>query len=129
MQNDNNALLSQSGAIIAAVSFFLPWIGCDNQTISGADMGGVLWIVFIAALIILGSTIYFKNLGILEKSRPIVITSALVAIGLMLYEYIKIKNNELSGFLDFDIKFGSISTLIGFILALFGSNNLESKKQ
>ena len=132
MGKENKALISQVGAIISGVCFILPWVGCESgmpgieKNISGADIGDELWIVFIAAVVILIISFYFSSLNQPEKAKPFIIISSLVAIGILLFKYIKFKNNELSGLLNFEIKVGSIGTLVGFALSLFGSTLIET---
>ncbi len=123
MNGNGKIFISLVGAIISAICFFLPWIGCEGgrRTPSGAEIGGELWVVFIAALVIIAAVFFFKQQKQIEKARPIVAVSSLVALAMLLYEYIKMTNDEFAQFIKFEIKFGSIGTLIGFVLALIGT--------
>jgi hypothetical protein len=56
-------LLSPAGAILTLVCFFLPWgrFSCMgvNQSMSGAQLGGEVWLVFFSALVVLAAGVAF----------------------------------------------------------------------
>lgn len=130
--------LSPAGAGITIICFFLPWarISCDigpERNFSGADFGGVFWLVFLAALIIIGGFFYFKSQNTVEKSKPIIIISALVGLGVILIKYLHFVSGIKTEFgtikpedVGFTIQYGGIGAILGLILALIGVKNLEN---
>jgi len=114
------SIISPIGGIIAAVCFFMPWVGCMGQNSSGADAGGVLWLVFLAALGIVGVFLHFKSSGTLSEAKLPVIGCAVVGIAIMLLKYVAFLNSEYSEF--FKLRFGSIGTLLGFVAAMYGTS-------
>jgi hypothetical protein len=125
--------LSPSGAILALVCFFLPWVKLSwgpgiEQRISGARMGGIVWVVFIAALGILGSFIFFKSRNRVPQSRPIIAVCSIVALAVILVKYLDSKNGTSTEFVRIrpedvgaSIQPGGVGTLIGLALSLAGS--------
>jgi len=77
INNNKKIYITPTGAIIAIIFFFIPWVkmSCMGETryASGADLSGVFWIIFGAAVLILLAFIYFKNQEQLEKATPIVV--------------------------------------------------------
>lgn len=139
-QKDSKIFLSPSGAIISIICFFLPWVrfSCmgEVKNSSGADMGGYFWLVFVAALAILLIFFIFYNRQELVKAKPLIILSSLIALGVILFQYIKFAAGENTEFgrvkpedIGLSIQFGGIGTLIGFILSLIGSFFLKSGKK
>jgi hypothetical protein len=135
--DDKKRFITPSGAGIALICFFLPWakFSCMGEVKyqSGADLGGIFWAVFVAALAILAAYFVFSNNKQLKKAKPIVIASSLIALGILLYQYIryslgvetdlgKIKLEDIG----FSLQFGGIGTVIGYLLALFGTSFLNS---
>jgi hypothetical protein len=88
--------LTPTGAGIALICFFLPWIefSCGTMTgsISGAEMGGVMWVVFVAALLSLLAFYYFRNYDELDRAKPVVVLSGLTAIAIMVYKFFNYKS-------------------------------------
>ncbi|MCH8289130.1 MAG: hypothetical protein IID12_08505 [Candidatus Marinimicrobia bacterium] len=136
-QEDKNTFISPAGAIIAAICFFLPWIkfSCAGQTkyASGADLGGIYWVVFISALAIIGAFFFFRSQRQVGKSKVITILSSIVALGVMVFKYVNFTNGMETEFgtikpedIGLEIQFGGIGTLLGFVVALIGSQFLKS---
>ncbi|MDR3580066.1 MAG: zinc ribbon domain-containing protein [Oryzomonas sp.] len=130
-------MISPSGAGLALLCFFLPWmeVSCVGQTktISGADIGGEFWIVFIAALVALGAYLYFKNLNMLKTAQPIITLASLVGIGFLMYKLLKVNSGVDTGFgkltlADFGFKpqIGIYGTVLGFLMSLLGSIELSN---
>lgn len=131
-KNDSKVILTPSGAGIAAICFFLPWmkISCMGETkyVSGADIGGILWAVFIAALLIIMAVMFYKNKNEIHKAKAVVSISSLAALLIIFFKFghffilgeetalgrIKPKDVGMT------IHIGSIGTVIGFILSLIG---------
>ncbi|MBF0449818.1 MAG: hypothetical protein HQK75_03875 [Candidatus Magnetomorum sp.] len=94
----------------------------------------IFWLVFVSALLIILVFFIYKNTNQLEKAKPIIVLSAICAICIMIYQYIRFQAGFDNGFgktikpqdLGFSLKFGSIGTLIGFLLSLFGAFHLNS---
>ena len=142
-QKDNRIFLTPSGAIISIICFFLPWVrfSCMGvvKNASGADLGGSFWLVFVAAIAILLIFFLFKNRNELHKAKPLIIISSLIALGVILFQYIRFSAGENTDFgrvrpqdIGLSIQFGGIGTLIGFILSFIGSfflNTSDTDKQ
>jgi Co/Zn/Cd efflux system component len=125
------------GAILAAICFFLPWVkfSCSGieKTASGSELGGILWLVLLAALVVVGAFFFFRNQGQIQKSKPIILVSSIVALAVMIVRYIIFMSGEKTQFgtirpqdIGLSFQFGAIGTLIGFIVALFGTTFLKS---
>lgn len=147
--------LTPAGAGIALICFFLPWIefscGSMKGSISGAEIGGVIWVVFVAAVLSLLAFYYFRNYDELDRAKPVVILSALVAIAIMVNKYFNYKSGmgccqggmeqlgnipamkeilgestDIPNF-DYNVKFGAYGTALGFLISLIGSNFLDKQ--
>jgi len=135
--NSNNLKIftSPAGAGIAIICFFLPWVkfscGGPPKYASGAELGGVFWLVFFAALAIVGAFFILRSQKQTVKSRPVIIISSIVAMAVILFKYIEFANGGKSGIrpgdIGLSIQFGGIGTIIGFVVALIGVSflNLE----
>jgi len=142
---DKTFFISPAGAAIAVLCFFLPWVevscnsfgGRELHSVSGADMGGILWIAFVAAIAIIVAVLVYRAQNQLQKAQPIVILCAITAFVVMLIQYIRF-SNETSGQqtpfgrvrpedlgISFSIQIGGIGTLLGFAVALIGSAFLK----
>jgi hypothetical protein len=156
MDENRGIWLTPAGAGIALICFFLPWIefscGAMKGTISGAEMGGVMWVVFVAALLSLLAFYYFRNYDELDRAKPVVVLSALVAIAIMVYKYFNYKSgagccqggvDQLSNIpamksllgenanipeFGYNIKFGAYGTAAGFLLSLIGGHFLDRQQ-
>jgi TRAP-type uncharacterized transport system fused permease subunit len=135
---NKNVFLTPAGAVIALICFFLPWVkfSCSGieQTVSGFQIGGELWIVFAAAFIILFVFYFFRNQKQLNKARPVVILSAVVGLAVLLFKFLKFATPQKTEFgtmtpkdMGLSIQFGAIGTVIGLILALIGSSFLKTQ--
>ena len=135
---NKSVFLSPAGALIALICFFLPWvkISCSGieQTASGSQIGGELWIVFAAAVVILGAFYLFRNLKQLDKARPVVILSSLSGLAVLLFKFLKFATPQETEFgtitlkdIGSSIQFGAVGTVIGLIMALIGSSFLKTQ--
>lgn len=122
---DGLSYISAIGSAISLICFFTPWIGCSEKTFSGADLGGDMWIVFGTSAISLIAFFFFKSLKTLSKSKVIILLSSLIGLGFLLYKYSKFRNNDFG----FEIKWGSIATLIGIGISLVGVGFLTDEVQ
>lgn len=140
-RENRRVFITPAGAAIAAICFFLPWVefSCDGRTrntASGADMAhndGFCWIFFAATLVILAA-FFLRAQRQTSKARPIVILSALLSLGILIYKYIEFsKGVQLLGRtytpqeLGLSIRFGGVGTFAGFVLVLIGSAFLTSQ--
>lgn len=123
--DDILSYMSVIGSSISAICFFAPWIGCSGKTISGAEMGDDLWLIFASSAISLLAFIIFKSQKTLSKARSIVTVSSLIGLGYLLYKYAKLQSGEFHD--AFEIKWGSIATLIGFFISLVGVSFLKDE--
>lgn len=129
---DKKVWITPSGALLSAICFFLPWvkISCMQQVKhqSGADLGGELWMVFVAAILILLTFGWFRYHKCLHQGRIIVALSAFTAWSLILHYYFYSVSNKVDTQLGFikpeDLKitmeWGLYGTVIGFAVALIG---------
>jgi len=128
--------MTPSGAGLALLCFFLPWaeVSCVGQTktISGADLGGQFWIVFVVAAIALCSFFYFNNIKALSKAKPIIIIASIIGLGFLGFKIYQFDQGIDTGFgkiklsdIGFNPQFGSIGTLLGFLMAFVGSFGLS----
>lgn len=136
--NNKGVFLSPAGAVIALICFFLPWVkfSCsgNEQTVSGSQIGGELWIVFTAAVVILGAFYLFRSQKQLDKARPVVILSSLAGLAVLLFKFLKFVTPQETEFgtitlkdIGSSIQFGAVGTVIGLIMALIGSSFLKTQ--
>lgn len=125
-ENEGKSFLSLIGGAIALISFFAPWVGCKGQTVSGYDLSGERWLVFAAAGVIVGSYLFFLNSKSLEKAKYYVIVSSIIGLGYMIFLYIQMQEHEYAKYLE--VKWGGITTVLGFLLSLIGVSYLQSPK-
>ncbi len=126
-----SVFLTPAGAGIAIICFFLPWVrvSCGTITVeaSGGRIGGILWLVLAAALIILAAFIYryFRQRRDLFKLKLITLLSGGAAIIIMIYKFISAFAGDgadirLSDFWSV-IRFGAIGELLGLLMAMGGA--------
>lgn len=136
-KEDKKVFLTPVGAIIALIFFFLPWVkvSCAGRVrnVSGAEIGGIFWLVFVAAVAIIVAFFYFRSKKQLEKSMPVAILGSLFALAVMFIRYISLSCGQKSVFvrtgskvIDCTIQVGGIGTIIGFILAIIGAGFLKT---
>jgi len=149
-------MFTPAGAVLAAISFFLPWVSfsCSGmkRVASGYDLthgSSEYWVVFIGAAVILGLYFAFQKsedkqqikIGAItlskEQMKQGIIAISAISIGIMIYGYVK---SEIIGFdsgfrtkikgsdIGLSVQFGAISSVIGFILAAIGTKYLEETK-
>ncbi len=130
-KSSGSAMISPAGAAIAAICFFLPWVklSCAPEPMSGAQLGGILWLALIAALAILVVVPLYKSRGRAGDARPIVLISALVGLGVMAYKAIQIFGGQAAQQLGAQVQFGAIGSALGLLVALGGAGALENELQ
>ncbi len=112
------SFISPGGAGVAAVCFFLPWVKACGQTASGADLGGIFWVVFLAAIAIIGAFFYFGSRNEVTKSKRVAVFGSLAGVGILIWKYFEARR-ELGGAIDFEV--GAIGTILGFAAAFLGA--------
>lgn len=122
-QESGSNFITPGGAGIAAICFFMPWVKACGQSVSGAQMGGIFWVVFLAAVAIVGAFFFFRSQNEVEKTKPVAIVGSLLGIGILLWKYSEARK-QLGGMIDFE--FGSIGTVVGLVASLLGATFLES---
>jgi len=121
-------LASPAGAGIAIICFFLPWVevSCSAMTFraTGAQLGGMFWVVLALAVIILASFIVFRLIRQPSRFKQVSVVASALALTIMLYEFISAFARG-----GTDVNFGEIFTalrigswgeFLGFMLALAG---------
>ena len=126
------ALISPAGAVLAALCFFLPWgrFSCAgiSRTMTGAQIGGVFWIAFAAALaipLVIGASFLFRRLA---WARLAVAGLALLGLAILLVEQLRFSHGQGTGFghvrasdVGVQLRLGGAGTLLGLLIALAGS--------
>lgn len=131
-KEDKKVFLTPAGAIIALIFFFLPWVkvSCASRirNVSGAEIGGIFWLVFVAALAIIVAFLYFRSKKRLEKSGLVAIFGSIVALLVIFLKYLSSTCGQKSALvkagskvIGCTIQLGAIGTIIGFVLAIVGS--------
>ena len=141
--------LTPSGAILAVLAFFLPWVKltCSGQVhrVSGFQLAKndqLYWVVFAAAILILVGFFFLKNKWEWGKIKKLSLFSSLAGMGILLYKYFDFRSsmNSMEQFMggsstggweqslqqgsqDFQLtlQFGAYACLLGFILAGLGA--------
>jgi uncharacterized membrane protein len=137
---DKGSFITPAGGAIVVICFFLPWVqfSCGGyvRTVSGVEMAngdGSLWLVFCAAVVILGAYFAFKVQGRVARSRPLVIISALIGLCLMAFKSYGFVAGEQTMFgrisprdLGISPQLGVLGTFVGFLLSLVGTAAMRS---
>ena len=121
--------LTPAGAGIAIICFFLPWVkvSCGTITVeaSGARIGGIFWLVFAIAILIIISFFYFRSRKDHAIGKLIAIYGSVLSMLVILYKFITTFSG---GSVDINMSdFGSVirpgafGEFFGFIMALAGS--------
>lgn len=125
-QKDSTRLITPGGAGLAVVCFFLPWVRACGQDLSGAQIASngshELWLILVAAIVIIGGFFIFDRQNNFKKMKPIVLVCAILSLLIMLLKLIQIKKE---GGNIIEIQYGSVGTVIGFIASLFGLKFLK----
>jgi len=125
-------VISPAGALLAILCFFLPWgrFSCAgiSRTLTGAQIGGVFWIVFAAALAILlaiGAGLLLRRLHL---ARLAVAGLALLGLVILLLEQLRFARGQATGFghvhagdIGVELRLGGAGTLLGLLAALGGA--------
>ncbi len=119
--------VSVIGSSVSALCFFAPWVGCSGQSISGADLGGSFWLVLLVSVVSLISFFFFKYVNQISKAKIFISICSAIGIIFLIYKYIDFQSNEFTE--AFEIKWGGIATLLGFIISLIGVSFLKDEEK
>jgi predicted transporter len=112
-------------------------VSCGSKEImvSGARTGGLLWIVFASAVIILASFIILERKNRSGLFRLLALSGSVLALSTILYKYISVMRNPHIPFyvpesaIDVDLKPGAVGTILGLIATLLGTVFFRSGSQ
>jgi hypothetical protein len=131
--------LTPAGAALAIVCFFLPWARVDcapgvRKSMSGAELGGLLWVVLVAAITILVAFIFLGIHRRLAWAHPIVTLASLAALIALVAKSIALslgKGTPVGTIRPEDIgvkaQIGGLGTAVGFLLALVGARCMKPR--
>ncbi len=118
--------------MIALICFFLPWVkvscGRTTKSFSGPDIGGIFWLVLIAALTMVVAFFYFRYKNQPEKIKYVAVIGLIIAFLAMCIKYISVTHglNSLlfkagTKVVGFKVQAGAIGALLGFVLVIIGA--------
>lgn len=134
--SDNKIYVSVMGAIIVIICFFLPWVEMDcmgKKTISGADIGGPLWVVPIGAAIFIFVFYSFYKRNEISKIVSVALINFVIATIIIAYKYFSFTESlkkELGSTpesLGMTLKYGAVLTIIGEVIILVGCAFIKEK--
>lgn len=135
----SHELISPTGAGIIIICFFLPWLrvscGAKKIILRGSDMGGALYIVLGAAILMILAFAILKLLGQTHFSRYIFCGGSLLAAGTIAYKYITVALNPNIPFyvpekmVGFELRPGAYGIILGLVLSGLGALLLERPKK
>lgn len=122
--------MSLGGAVGILACFFLPWVevSCRNaRSFSGAAIGGYLWIVFGAGVVVLVGMLAAGRLRRPRSLGFLAAAAAAVGIGVMLARYViflrgRAANTWVVNPEDVELRFryGCIGTLVSLFVVFVG---------
>lgn len=132
----NSQFITLAGGILALVCFFLPWVKSDylgtSITASGFDIVtkqqvNLITIAFIAAVAIIGISVYMVKKQTPWKSKWPVLISSAIGLGCILLGFLRINAGIDTPFskvtaeeLKFAFLYSAFGTILGFILSIVG---------
>ena len=129
--------LTPFGAAVVVICFFLPWVKFScvgvKRTMSGAQLGGVFWLVPIAGTVALGAFAYCFSRGQARKSWPVAVLASLAGLALIVYKYLSLWRGEETPYgtitpedIGLTVQVGAAGTVLGLLLVLAGVPFLRS---
>lgn len=124
--------LSPAGALLTLVSFFLPWakVSCApvvDKTVSGASLGGVMWLVLPLAAGSLVCFLYFLMRSAVGRYRPFAVIASAAALVIIVARCVSLARGAQSGvsgiasnLVGVHIQPGGAALLFGLALSLAG---------
>jgi glucan phosphoethanolaminetransferase (alkaline phosphatase superfamily) len=136
-KEDKKTFLTPAGAMIALICFFLPWVkiscGRSTKSFSGPDIGGIFWLVLIAALVMVIAFFYFRRKNQPEKSKYVAIIGSIMALLAIIVRYISLVYGQNGIWVKagtkavrFKVQMGAIGTIFGLILVITGAVFIET---
>jgi Ca2+/Na+ antiporter len=131
-KEDKRIFLTPAGAMIALICFFLPWVkiscGRTTKSFSGPDIGGIFWLVLIAALVMVLAFFYFRRKNQPQKSKYVAILGTIMALLAVIVRYVSLVYGQNSIWVKagtkavrFKVQMGAIGTLFGLVLVMIGA--------
>jgi hypothetical protein len=113
------------------ICFFLPWahFSCTGVRIhiSGAGLGGILWLIPAMALAIIAAFYAFHQKGKIREARLVILAAAGLALFALMWKIVAIINAPKPVFglikpehVGFRLGVGGFGTLAGWVLTLIG---------
>jgi hypothetical protein len=130
-REDKKIFLTPAGAMIALICFFLPWVkiscGKTTRSFSGPDIGGIFWLVLIAALVMVLAFFYFRRKNQLKITKYVAILGSIMALLAIIVKYISLVYGQNSIWIKagtkairFKVQIGAVGTLFGLVLVIIG---------
>jgi hypothetical protein len=133
---DNKIYVGVIGAVIVVLCFFMPWIEIDcmgKKSMSGADIGGILWAIPIGAAIFIFAFFSFYKRKEIGKIVTVGLINFFGSWAILSYRYFVFEDSlkkEL-GYtpekLGISVKYGAAITVIGEFIILIGTIILAAK--
>lgn len=113
------------------MSFFLPWIRISclgKSSYAGYQFGGIFWIVFAMAALILIAYLALKQVNRLALLRSVVVCCVTIAAAVVVYGCFSVAGGKKillfrlgPDDVHLRLHIGAYGTIVGFLLALYGS--------
>ncbi|MGB5105615.1 MAG: hypothetical protein WBP29_07140 [Candidatus Zixiibacteriota bacterium] len=126
----NRPLLTPAGGALIAVCFFLPWIKISclgTSTYSGAQFGGVYWILFTAGLLICVAYSILRQFKRPELMAKVVAVASFISSVVIVYGVLTVAGGKRillvrvgPDDVNLRLQIGAYGTLLGFTLAWIG---------
>ena len=118
----NSHLMTPTGALVALICFFMPWINGSCGTMSGAQIGGGLWLIPVISVLVL--LVYFLGRG-MGHAIMIILLDVIALITIAVYFTRVLPMIE-----EITVQFGVYGTLVGLFLVLAGAivTTVQSKE-
>jgi hypothetical protein len=124
--------LTPSGAAVMGVCFFLPWakFSCTGlrAEVTGADLGGALWLIPAMAAVILAACFVLRRMGMNRAASWINLIAVVITLTALVWKLISILTSPQPAFglikpehVGFRIGIGAIGTVVGLVGVLIGS--------
>lgn len=105
----------------------------QTKTVSGADLGGSMWVVFVAAAAIVAALVYYRGRDV-HRAKPIVIASGIVGLLTFVFNYIQFRtgldtpvgqlHSEDVGIL---VQPGGVGAVVGLVVAIIAATGVKDE--
>lgn len=126
----NRPFLTPVGGALIAVCFFLPWIKISclgTNTYSGAEFGGVYWILFGTGILIVAAHAFLRLLKRPELMAKFVAFASIISAAVIIYGVLTIAGGKRillvrvgPDDVNLRLQVGAYGTLLGYALAWIG---------